>query len=698
MKKQILITVLCVAFILMSILSFSSCKRGGTDTDTNTDTSTETSDNTDTEIGTNIDTEINTDTNSDANTDTNSDTNTDTNVDTDTDFVKSQFTVTFESESGMEMSPQIVFEGEKAEEPIPPQKAGYDFEGWYLGSDKWLFDVYAVTDNITLVAQWKAREHTLLFDGNGATNGTMEKMTVSTDEVVVLPENQFVKEGYIFTGWSTKRDGRVEYSDTASYTVGTEDTYILYAVWRRVNTDDPLSEIMKDYEGETINILAPIWTAPNPSYPWSQVELCVTDWDKDANGFGTIINNAVMERNQLIEQTYGVKLNWVTNQGPSMVNRLSEAKINQTIKEKIHIALPYAYEAMSIAVKGSVYTIGNEYMNLEASYYNQESIEKYTLDGKTLFIGGDISFLDEQTANVIFFNADVAKELGEEVDLYQLALSGNWTIDTLYELAGEVSESLDGNDSSYTDNDKYGFATSRIVEYYQYFGIYQTGRWKNSLGQETFCLALQDERVSDVISKMLFPVNNKQSIRTSWTGGFSAMATAFSEDRVLFYNEVMQRVFTFDSDTEVGVIPFPKLNTYQERYYVPFTKQATVACIPKATPDRVLSECMLEILSKTASEYIMPAYMKTIKNSLHKNQAESSVKVIEEQIFPNLMYDIGYLYGKYSHDNNGLATGCIQAESVAGNYNNFQMAYMNGQASAEIILDDWSYAYINYKD
>ena len=160
----------------------------------------------------------------------------------------------------------------------------------------------------------------------------------------------------------------------------------------------------------------------------------------------------------------------------------------------------------------------------------------------------------------------------------------------------------------------------------------------------------------------------------------------------------MQKVFTFGSENEIGVIPFPKLNTDQQRYYVPFTKQATVACIPKATPDRVLSECMLEILSKTASEYIMPAYKQTIKNSLHENQAEGSLKVIEEQVFPNLMYDIGYLYGKNAYDNNGVATGNIQAESVAGNYNNFKMAYMNGLASAETILADWSYAYINYKD
>ena len=51
-------------------------------------------------------------------------------------------------------------------------KTGYTFDGWYLGSDKWSFMGFSITEPITLVAKWIANENTLIFDGNGNTTFT----------------------------------------------------------------------------------------------------------------------------------------------------------------------------------------------------------------------------------------------------------------------------------------------------------------------------------------------------------------------------------------------------------------------------------------------------------------------------------------------------------------------------------------------
>ena len=120
----------------------------------------------------------------------------------------------------------------------------------------------------------------------------------------------------------------------------------------------------------------------------------------------------------------------------------------------------------------------------------------------------------------------------------------------------------------------------------------------------------------------------------------------------------------------------------QDRYYAPVSQRSTVLCIPKATDDRALSECMIEILTKSSSEAIMPAYLSTIENKLHNNQKEKTIEIIEKEIFPNLMYDIGYVYGRYQGDAKGVAT-IIQTESVSAGFNSYKNAYMFNRAEAD---------------
>lgn len=62
-------------------------------------------------------------------------------------------TVTFEGAEGEAYAPQTVDIGGKAKKPADPTKAGYRFDGWYLGETKYDFN-YEVTENITLTAKW----------------------------------------------------------------------------------------------------------------------------------------------------------------------------------------------------------------------------------------------------------------------------------------------------------------------------------------------------------------------------------------------------------------------------------------------------------------------------------------------------------------------------------------------------------------
>ncbi len=64
-------------------------------------------------------------------------------------------TVTFDSQGGSATESQVIVWGEKAVEPPPPTKECLcEFDGWYLGEEKWSFIGYSVTEDIALTAKW----------------------------------------------------------------------------------------------------------------------------------------------------------------------------------------------------------------------------------------------------------------------------------------------------------------------------------------------------------------------------------------------------------------------------------------------------------------------------------------------------------------------------------------------------------------
>ena len=114
-------------------------------------------------------------------------------------------------------------------------RAGYSFQGWatepdgpVVYSDGGKFTMQ--NSSVTLYAVWKANTHYIYFVPNGATGGTMNRLTAATDATVTLPECGFTRKGYSFHGWSVIKDGEKTYYDRESLTLGDADV-TLYALW-----------------------------------------------------------------------------------------------------------------------------------------------------------------------------------------------------------------------------------------------------------------------------------------------------------------------------------------------------------------------------------------------------------------------------------------------------------------------------------
>ncbi len=140
-----------------------------------------------------------------------------------------------------------------------PTQEGYEFSGWKAenlstatakyGESKltdsfWSDSSAAVSseyfsnlqqgaETVTLYATWDGNPYTVVFNGNGATSGSMANQSFVYGTYQNLTANAYSRTGYTFMGWSRSRTAvRPTYTDGQSVgNLATSGTVTLYAVW-----------------------------------------------------------------------------------------------------------------------------------------------------------------------------------------------------------------------------------------------------------------------------------------------------------------------------------------------------------------------------------------------------------------------------------------------------------------------------------
>ena len=113
------------------------------------------------------------------------------------------------------------------------KKSGYVFSGWNTAADGkgkayQPGDTITLSENITLYAQWRAKEYTVKYDTKGG--NTIDNATVNYNDVVALPTP--TREDSEFSGW-TYNGTPVKANSTYASIAGSENTteIVLVAQW-----------------------------------------------------------------------------------------------------------------------------------------------------------------------------------------------------------------------------------------------------------------------------------------------------------------------------------------------------------------------------------------------------------------------------------------------------------------------------------
>ena len=104
-----------------------------------------------------------------------------------------QYTITFDTNGGSEITPITQDYGTAITAPANPTREGYTFIGW----DK-AIPATMPAENMTITAKWKVNQYTITFDSNGGSE--IAPITQDYGTVIAAPANP-TREGYTFIGW-----------------------------------------------------------------------------------------------------------------------------------------------------------------------------------------------------------------------------------------------------------------------------------------------------------------------------------------------------------------------------------------------------------------------------------------------------------------------------------------------------------------
>lgn len=178
-----------------------------------------------------------------------------------------KFKVSFITNDGSAVATQIVEWNKTAEKPSDPTRTGYTFSGWYADSALTMTFNFStqITTDTTIYAKWTPNTYTVIFDGNGATTGSMAAQTFTYGISQNLNTNTYERNGYNFLGWSTSSTATsATYTDKRSISVS--EDMILYAVWAQRATVTS-SDIPYSIDEENEQIIFTVTEEFN-SYMW----------------------------------------------------------------------------------------------------------------------------------------------------------------------------------------------------------------------------------------------------------------------------------------------------------------------------------------------------------------------------------------------------------------------------------------------
>ena len=392
---------------------------------------------------------------------------------------------------------------------------------------------------------------------------------------------------------------------------------------------------------ETTDYLASL---PNTDLSGMELRILGVDYDTRRNfplesENGELVNDALYARNRAVEERHNVTI--------SCTSEASDGPVNTKVKASVS-AGDDAYDIIISTISGSMADLGTgkclynlldvPYIALEEGWWSREFAANLTLGGKLYYTLSDFAPMKFYAPYVMCFNSKLAadRNLG---DIYGMVIDGKWTNDVLSKMTKDVAYDLDG-DGEMTSADFWAYAhvKTAITTYAHYTG---SGMQLNTLDGGLPVVELDTDKSVKVIEAI------SQYLGSDCIA-YKDMAETYNmfvEGRALFFGNSTSNVIAYfrSMEDDFGIIPVPKYDESQEKYYSYINTWVRGGVGVPATCTKIEEVgLLLEVLSYMSYGEVRDALFETTMKQ--KVARDDTAGVILDMVFDNSYIDLNGVY------------------------------------------------------
>lgn len=355
---------------------------------------------------------------------------------------------------------------------------------------------------------------------------------------------------------------------------------------------------------------------------------------------GEVVNDAIYERDLAVKNRFNCEFSLTPGNGWATDINMLLNSVNAGSKDyDVSFLLPFA-SGGSVITNNVLYNmLYVDHINFEKPWWHTDMNNQYTIGGYLPFVSSDYLISSYQYANALIFNKDIAVNYGME-SIYDLVKSGTWTFDKFKKLIEIPTQDVDG-DGVFTDADSYGFATN--FGYHAITWGYAIGDVSVHVDAEKVELGYDNERFYSM-AQWLYEIlyNSNLAFEIGWD---MDCTIPWDTDRVFMQAVWLADMEKFrDCQTDYGILPYPKYDEAQDKYYTYVDARAGSLGIPIDVPKETISDVGMILEAQSCASYYdtLPLYMNSIQNSRYTRD-QDSVDMIG-YIGEGRRWDIGYSF------------------------------------------------------
>lgn len=419
-----------------------------------------------------------------------------------------------------------------------------------------------------------------------------------------------------------------------------------------------VAEVSEETEAETTEDDGKMAYAPEfPERNYDGYEFRIVSRDDDMHSYpvhtrdlyaeemnGDAINDAVYERNSLVEETYGIRIKLETHSETTNEYTPNTMVENAVMagSDDYDLLTTHMLNGATTALKNVFLNFNNiDYIDFEKPYWNQNAYDAFSVGDKTYLALSDLCFSSNDNTHCMVYNKELAENYNVG-DIYEMVANNEWTFDKFRSLCENVSSDING-DGQMTDADLYGYfiaGGSGLINWMFGADLHVMAKDENNIPYLDF----YSEKMVDIYNWAyeLYSSDDTYYV-SSWV--VKEVPIIFSGDHALFMTTqigVIEDLRNMEAD--FGVLPYPKYEASQENYAHYVDGHAAIMAVPKTVTDIERTGILLEALSFESYKSVLPWYYDVMMTK--KNVRDEQSGLMLELIYNTRAFDFAYVYDK----------------------------------------------------